>query len=91
MNYIHEENKVTLFHDGSVIAEVTFPAVDDHTVDINRTFIDESMRGKGIAGEIMEETARQLRDSNKKAILSCSYAMKWFEKHKEYEEILFHK
>lgn len=88
MKYIHEENRVVLIKDGSVVAEVSFPAVDDNTVDINRTFIDDSMRGRGIAGEMMEETARRLRESNKKAILTCSYAIQWFEKHKEYADIL---
>jgi len=83
MEFVHEENRIVLLNEGKVVAEVTFPSIDEHTVDINRTFVDESMRGKGIAGKIMEETARELRERNKKVVLSCPYAARWFEKHEK--------
>ena len=61
--------------------EVTFPP-------INHTFVDSSLRGMGMAGKLMEAAARQIRKEGKKAVLSCSYAIKWFDSHEEYKDIL---
>jgi len=73
---------------GRTIAEVTFPEVKDGVVDINHTFVDEALRGQGIAGKLMKEAAEHLRKENKKAILTCPYAVGWFDKNKEYDDIL---
>ncbi len=36
----------------------------------------------------MEELVTALRQSGKKAVLTCPYAIKWFEKNPEYQDIL---
>lgn len=36
----------------------------------------------------MEAAAKQLRETDKKAVLTCSYAVKWFEKHPEYSSVV---
>lgn len=71
-----------------MIAAVTFPNVKDHVVNIDHTYVDSSLRGQGIAGKLMEETVSQLRENDTKAILSCSYAVKWFEEHPEHSDVL---
>ena len=35
---------------GKLIAEITFPNRSATTVDINHTFVDDSLRGQGVAG-----------------------------------------
>jgi predicted GNAT family acetyltransferase len=71
-----------------MIAEVTFPETSENTVTINHTFVDDSLRGQGIAGQLMEEVVKQLRLQNKKAIPTCSYAVQWFSKHPECHDVL---
>ncbi|MFU0828198.1 MAG: N-acetyltransferase domain-containing protein [Lachnoclostridium sp.] len=89
MEFKHESNRIYLENeDGKVIAEVTFPAVSDSVVNINHTFVDESLRGQGIAGKLMEEVAKWLKAENKKAVLGCSYAVMWFGKNKEYSDLI---
>lgn len=89
MDFIHNKNQIALYNsDKELIAEVTFPDVDDTTVNINHTFVDDSLRGQGIAGKLMEEVVADLKDSGKKAVPTCSYAVKWFEKHPEYSDVL---
>ena len=89
MGFIRREHEITLESpEGQTLARVTFPEVDDGTVDINHTFVDDSLRGQGIAGKLMEETVSLLKERNLKAVPSCSYAARWFEKHPEYEELL---
>ncbi len=89
MNFTYNPNQIALFHsDSNLLAEVIFPEVDQNTVNINHTFVDDSLRGQGVAGQLMEAVAEQLRSQGKKAILTCSYAVKWFEKHPEYNDVV---
>ncbi|MCI8835437.1 MAG: N-acetyltransferase [Ruminococcus sp.] len=91
MDFIYQKNRIALYDNEKpekMLAEVTFPSTDSDTVEINHTFVDDSLRGQGIAGKLMTAAAQELRRQEKKAVLSCSYAVKWFEKHPEYQDIL---
>lgn len=89
MDFTYNKNQIALFDEASrVIAEVTFPDVDEDTVNIDHTFVDDSLRGQGVAGQLMEAAAGYLRTRNKKAVLTCSYAVKWFGKHPEYADVV---
>lgn len=73
---------------GRTIAEVTFINLDDHTILIDHTFVDDSLRGQGIAAKLMSEVINYAKAHNKKIKATCSYAVKWFEKNKsEYKDI----
>lgn len=74
--------------DHQTIAEVTFSSLDANTVNIDHTFVDDSLRGQGVAGKLMVAVGDYLRAHGKKARLTCSYAVKWFPEHQEYEDIL---
>ncbi|MDR2356875.1 MAG: N-acetyltransferase [Oscillospiraceae bacterium] len=88
MPYKTERNRVVYTEDGRKLAEVTFPDVADGVVDIDRTFVDDALRGRGVAAELMERVAAALREDGRSATASCSYARGWFEKHSEYSDIL---
>lgn len=89
MNLVHENNRIySSDEQGNILAEVTFPKVSEQTVVIDHTFVDNSLRGQGIAGKLMEETVSELRKSGLKAKLTCSYAVRWFEEHPECSDIL---
>ncbi len=88
MAFITHQNKIEYETDGKVLAEITFPAINETTVDINHTFVDDALRGQGIAGQLMELAVQQLIDTNRKAVASCSYAQKWLEKNPEKAEKL---
>ncbi len=74
--------------DGTMLAEVTFPEETEGTVQINHTFVDESLRGQGIAGMLLEQTARELKETHRKAHPTCSYAVGWFARHPEWAELV---
>lgn len=89
MNFIYEENRIYFRNsDGIIIAEVTFPYSENNTVDINHTFVDNSLRGQGIADKLLTAAADYLDKNNKKVKLSCSYAISWFHKHSEYSHLI---
>ncbi len=81
---IHSHAVLYTNQEGDVLAEVTFPEVEQGVVDINHTFVDESLRGRGIASQLLEQTARELDETGRKARLSCSYAIEWFGRHPEW-------
>lgn len=88
MDFICEQNRIYANDvDGKLIAEVTFPDVTNGTVNINHTFVDDSLRGQGIANQLLKAAALQIRTDNKKAYPTCSYAVKWFEKNEDFKDI----
>lgn len=89
MDFKHESNRIYSIGDNNeVLAEITFPSTDSDTVDINHTFVHSSLGGQGLAGKLMEAAVSDLRAQGKKAVLTCSYAVNWFEKHPEHKDIL---
>lgn len=88
MNLIYGDNEIQLKNENDeVVAEVLFPNSTDNVVNITRTFVDPSLRGKGVANKLLEAVAIKLREENKKAYPTCSYAVKWFERHNQYSDV----
>lgn len=73
---------------GRLLAEVTLP-VKDGVANITHTFVDDSLRGQGVAALLMEAAVNNIRERNLKAKLTCSYAIKWFESHTEHYDLLY--
>lgn len=89
MNFIVEENAIYYMDENrEKNAEVTFPKLDEHTVEINHTFVSPSLRGTGMAGKLMQAVAEEISRQGKKAVLTCSYAKGWFARHKEFQHII---
>lgn len=89
MNFIFEKDRVILKDDsGKIVAKLNTPLRSDSVVHINHTFVDDSLRGQGIASKIVEACAQKLRGENKKAILTCPYSIKWFERHPDYSDVV---
>ncbi len=92
MNYNVKEGIITLENEeGKVIAEVTFPEIEKGVVCIDHTFVDESLRGKGVASELIQMVADYAKKNKLLVKPSCSYAVKWFEKNTQFGELLFNK
>lgn len=72
---------------GKLLAEVTFPDRDG-AAEIDHTFVDPSLEGRGVAGQLLQAVADALRAEGRKARPTCSYAVRWFEKHPEQRDLL---
>ena len=56
-NFTRNENQIALFSDtNELLAEITFPYIDEQTVDVNHTFVDSSLRGQGNSGRRARST-----------------------------------
>ncbi|MDR2520261.1 MAG: N-acetyltransferase, partial [Eubacteriaceae bacterium] len=67
--------------EGKLLCEVLFPYVGDGVVAITHTFVDESLRGQGVASMLLDAATKDIRNRGEKARASCSYAASWFAKH----------
>lgn len=89
MTFSYESNRIfAVNEEDRVIAEVTFPETRKNRVTINHTFVDPTLRGQGIASLLLQEAYKCIKDQNKKADATCSYAIRWFHEHPEYSDIL---
>lgn len=89
MNYIYEENRIyAKKDDGLLLAEVTFPARDEKRVDVDHVYVDMSLRGQGIASDLMLEAYKYIKEKGLKIIAKCPYAISWFKKYPEYQDIV---
>lgn len=79
-NFIIEENKIYLKENDKVLAEIEFEKIDNNTYNIYHTYVDEKLRGQGIASSLVEKAVKYIESKNKKVTASCSYAQKWLEK-----------
>ena len=89
MEFIHESNRIYLSDESNGMqAEVTFPETSAGVVNFNHTYVSPTLRGQGIAGNLLKAAADTVRTSQLKAYPTCSYAVAWFKKHPEYADIL---
>lgn len=88
MEFTQETGRIFARSDsGRLLAEVTFPEQDGVAV-INHTFVDDSLRGQGVAGQLLQAVADTLRRQGRKARPTCTYAVHWFETHPEQQDLL---
>ena len=81
MEFITEENRIyTRNEEGKVIAEIEFEKVDDYVYSIYHTFVDESLRGQGVASKLVELAVKEIESRNARVTATCSYAKSWLEK-----------
>ncbi|QHI72622.1 GNAT family N-acetyltransferase [Aminipila terrae] len=80
MIFKHETSRI-FYEDenGRVLAEITFPSEMEAVANITHTYVDDSLRGQGIAGKMMEMAIEQIKSEGKTPKFTCSYAVKWAE------------
>lgn len=91
MEFRTYKNRIVLVDDQELaLAEIDFPAREEEpgTVEITHTYVDESLRGKGLAGKLMTRLIHYLEQHELKAYPSCSYAVTWFSRHPEAASLL---
>jgi len=86
MDFTYAPGLITYVKDDLVLAKIEFPANSDGTVwDITHTFVDESLRGQGVAGKLLAEVVRLAKESDVKLKPTCPYAIAAFERKPEYQ------
>ena len=83
MEFIKENSRIySLDDNGKVVAEITFYESENGIFIIEHTFVDESLRGQGIAEKLVEMAVEEIKKRGGKVEATCSYAKKWLENNK---------
>lgn len=89
MKYIYEDNRIyAMQSDNLLLAEVTFPSRDELRVNIDHIYVDQSLRGQQVASDLMLLAYEYINNKELKIIAKCPYAIAWFKKHVEYQDIV---
>lgn len=82
MKYTIEENRIYAVEDGNEVdggmpvAFVSFPQREGIFV-INHTYVDERLRGQGIASELVRRAVEEIERRGGQYKATCSYAQLW--------------
>ena len=68
--------------EGKLLAEVTFPETADGEFTIDHTFVDESLRGQGVASKLVQAAVDAIEAKGGTVKATCSYAIKWLDKNR---------
>ena len=80
MDFIKDGNRFYMGADkASPLAEITFAPVGNHSLVVDHTFTDPSLRGQGIARRLVERVADHARENSLKLAATCPYARKVLE------------
>lgn len=90
MDFVKGENRFYREDDeGNVIAEITYKPIDENTVDADHTFVDPSLRGQGVAEQLVDRLVEEMDNEGKKIKPTCPYVVKLFErKEDKYKHII---
>lgn len=89
MLYTYQKDELfVLKEDGNYLVHATFSIYEEGVVNIDHTFVDPSLRGQGVASEMMHEVMKHLKENQMKVVATCPYAVVWLKKHKEYNDMI---
>ena len=81
MEFKKENNKIFLENtEGNIVAKIEFEEIEKGKYNIYSTYVDESLRGNGIASRLVKEAVNEIKNKNGEVVATCSYAKKWLEK-----------
>lgn len=81
MDFKVENDRIICVDNGKTVGEVTFPETSSGVFNINHTFVDESMQGKGIAAQLVRLALNEINMRGGEVVADCSYARKYIDKH----------
>lgn len=89
MQIQHEEGRFFIANDGKDLAEITFRKDEDtKELLIDHTRVSEELRGQGTGEVLVKAVVEKARTEDYKIVPICSYAVRQFEKHPEYKDVL---
>lgn len=73
--------------DGKRVAELTYARNAPDRVTLDHTFVDPSLRGRGVAKQLVDAAAEWARRTGTKLAATCPYASKVLEHGHEYDDV----
>ena len=85
IRHLEDQHRFVVEVDGYT-AHVDYQTMDGG-LDIRHTIVPEEIGGRGIASALVRTAYDYARTTGLKPVATCSYAVKWLEKHPEYQGI----
>lgn len=85
------EQSGTMFYHGPLdnpVAKIIYKPAEPGVIIATSTVVDPSLRGQGIAKELLDRLADFARKEGLKIRPQCSYVVKAFERYNEYEDVI---
>ncbi|WP_345940875.1 GNAT family N-acetyltransferase [Granulicatella sp. zg-84] len=89
MEFVKKGNSFVYEVDGQLLGEITYAFVKDNVIDVNHTYVSETLRGQGIAKKLVDTVVAYAKEEQLKIIPTCPYVVALFEKDDVYQEIMF--
>jgi len=88
MNFIYEETRIYVMENEKLIIEGTFPFIAPNVINIDHTYVDPSLRGKGFGDLLMNKIYDYAKEKGYTIVNTCPYAVLWFKRNKSKNDIL---
>ena len=87
MEILHNEEKRKFYVEVEGYEAHVDYRLADGGLDIRHTIVPQEIGGRGIAGLLVKAAYDYALSHELKAVATCSYAVKWLEKHPEYKGV----
>lgn len=78
--------------EGKTIAEIHYTETDENYVVADHTFVDDSLRGQGIAEQLLDKLVEEMEKEHKTIYATCSFVIWKFQKNPDkYDHINYDK
>lgn len=74
----------------TALAEITYDMDQELNLIINHTRVDHSLRGQGLAEQLLEKVVEKARATKVKVVPICSYAAKKMIGNDKYKDVLLY-
>ena len=74
--------------DGRHIAEITYQYQNDATIVADHTWVDNSLRGQGVARQLLDVLVAFAREKQLKIVPTCSYVDVMFQREAEFADVV---
>ena len=72
---------------GERVAEITYVWSSEYTVIANHTWVDDSLRGQGVARQLLDFLVEFAREKNLKILPTCSYVEVMFRRDESFADV----
>ncbi|UOQ76491.1 N-acetyltransferase [Hymenobacter sp. 5516J-16] len=81
------DQEFTIIQDGYT-AELAYSQPQQGVIDFTHTFVEEGLRGKGVAEELARAGLAYAREQQLRVRTSCEFMQHFVQRHPEYQELL---
>ena len=74
--------------DGRHIAEITYQYQNEATIVADHTWVDNSLRGQGVARQLLDTLVAFAREKQLKIVPTCSYVDVMFQREAEFADVM---